>query len=83
MSAPVIYVDIYSSDNKRTKTDRPQRWRWRAINADNNRKMATSGEAYSNYQDCFDAIVELFGDGTNVYLREAEKDNAPLRMASA
>lgn len=84
---PVIYVDIYATERKPrserdTRPARGQRWRWRALNASNNKKMATSGEAYTNEQDCLDAIHALFGGGTNVYLRQHEKGNEALRMAA-
>lgn len=81
---PVVYVDLFQSEDDKQrgpKTPRPQLWRWRAFNAGNFKRLAVSSEAYTNRQDCIDAIEQLFGPGSNVYLREHEKGNQPLRMA--
>jgi hypothetical protein len=74
--SPVIYVDLVKS-----KVPRKQPWRWVAKSAGNQRKLATSGESYSNRQDALDAATLVFGDHSNVYLREPEKGNRILRMA--
>jgi uncharacterized protein YegP (UPF0339 family) len=71
---PVIYVDLVKS-----KLPRKQPWRWVAKSAGNQRKLATSGEWYSNLQDALDAIALVWGDGTNVFLRQSEKGNVALR----
>jgi len=42
-------------------------WRW-YLSADNNRKIANSGEGYHNKQDCLHAIELIKGSG-----------NAPIR----
>lgn len=76
MSNPVVYVDLY-----RTMFLRKREWRWRARNAGNQRLMATSAEGYRNLQDCLDAVEQLFGSGTDVYLRQAEHNDVELRMA--
>lgn len=81
---PVVYVDLFQSEDDKQrgpKAARPQLWRWRAFNAGNFERLAVSSEAYTNRQDCIDAIEQLFGVGSNVYLREHEKGNQPLRMA--
>lgn len=61
---------------------RPQKWRWTAINGGNQRVLAVSSENYTNRQDCIDAIVQLFGDQSNVYLRQPEIGNIELRLAN-
>jgi uncharacterized protein YegP (UPF0339 family) len=72
MSA-TIYVDLRQS--KLTK-----QWRWTAKNANNMRKIATSGESYHNYADCLAAVEQVFGTGTTVFKREAEMGNVLLRQ---
>lgn len=79
---PVVYVDIKQS-KRRWPLARPQRWYWVALNANNFKRMARSSENYTNEQDCIAATLQLFGDGTNVYLRQHELGNVPLRMAAA
>jgi uncharacterized protein YegP (UPF0339 family) len=82
---PVVYVDLFQSENdtaRAPKAARPQLWRWRAFNAGNFERLAVSSEAYTNRQDCLDAIEQLFGSRTNVYLRQHEKGNVALRMAA-
>jgi uncharacterized protein YegP (UPF0339 family) len=74
--APVIYVDLVKS-----KVPRKQPWRWVAKSAGNQKKLATSGESYSNRQDALNAAALVFGDNSTVYLREAEQGNQILRMA--
>ncbi|OBI95578.1 DUF1508 domain-containing protein [Mycobacterium sp. 1465703.0] len=59
---------------------RPQRWRWRAINAGNNRIMAESSESYTNEDDAMDAIDELFGNRSDVWLQRAGETDLLLRM---
>lgn len=84
MNAPaLVFVDVYRSRTWRSdeRRGRPQTWRWRAINGNNQRRLAASSEAYTNKQDCLDAIAQLFGSETNVYLREAEHGNVALRLA--
>ncbi len=78
----LIYVDIYQG-RIRKALGRPQTWRWRAINGHNHKKMATSGEAYTNRDDALDAITALFGTNSNVYLRQKQHGNLPLRLAGA
>jgi hypothetical protein len=60
---------------------RHQGWRWVAKNADNRKVLARSSERYTNASDARMAIDQLFGPNTNVYLREPEHGNVPLRMA--
>ncbi|WP_373234009.1 hypothetical protein [Mycobacterium marinum] len=83
-SAPVVYVDLYQVPEKNVlgrPTRRPQRWRWRAINGGNHKVLAVSSEAYTNEADCRAAIDQLFGTGTEVYLRRDGHDNQLLRFA--
>ncbi len=42
--------------------DAEKQWRW-SLTAANNRKIADSGEAYHNKQDCLDAIELVKGSG--------------------
>lgn len=63
-----FHVEIYRS-RKLWPTQRPQRWRWRAV-ARNGKKIAHGGEGYTNKTDMFDAIELLFGSGVPV----VEKD---------
>jgi uncharacterized protein YegP (UPF0339 family) len=79
--APVVYVDVYETRPPRYRGKaRRQPWRWNARNANNNEIMA-SGEAYTNEADALAAVEQLFGSGTNVYLRQHERGNQVLRMA--
>lgn len=61
--------------------DRFQPWRWNAKREGNFEVMAR-GESYFNEADARHAIDELFAAGSNVYLRQHEKGNEPLRMAT-
>ena len=79
MSA-TVYVDLKQAPLSKLP-GRPQRWYWVARNAGNQKKLARSSERYTNRQDCLNAIRQLFGDATDVFLREAEKGNYPLRRA--
>lgn len=74
---PVLYVDLM-----RSKLPRRQRWRWVAKSADNQRKLATSGEFYTNRQDCLDAIALVFAAISTVYLRQSEQGNQLVRMST-
>lgn len=78
---PLVFVYLYQSRSRKL-LGRPQTWRWRALSGNNFRTMAASSESYTNRQDCLDAITQLFGADTNVYLRQHEQGNQPLRMAS-
>lgn len=77
---PVLFVDLKCS--KTRWPGRPQRWYWVALNGNNFRRLARSSENYTNRQDCLDAVEQLFGSGTNVYLRQHEQGNVALRMAT-
>jgi hypothetical protein len=88
MPTPLIFIDIYEDKPPLTvlsvlRGGRPQRWRWRALNGNNFRVLAVSSEAYTNYSDAVAAITELFGDGSEVYLRQAERGNRVLRLPKA
>lgn len=79
---PVIYIDVYQTKPRARNAGRPQTWRWRALSEGNRKKLASSGEAYINLADCLHAIELLFGNGSNVYLRQHEQGNRALRMSS-
>lgn len=81
MSAPLIYVDVRQSKS-RWPLIRPQRWYWVALNGNNFHTLARSSEMYTSRYDCLDAVAQLFGTTSNVYLRQHEKGNAALRMAA-
>ncbi|PBA13496.1 hypothetical protein [Mycobacterium avium] len=84
---PVVYVDLYQREAP-AKTlahllfgaRRPQVWRWRAINAGNGRILAQSSEAYANEGDAIDAIDELFGSRSDVWLRQQGEPDLLLRV---
>lgn len=59
MNPPTVTVKVY---NSRKPLGR-QKFRWRAV-ADNGRKLANSGEAYTNASDIEDAVMALFGQDT-------------------
>ncbi|AQT81989.1 hypothetical protein B1R94_26110 [Mycolicibacterium litorale] len=60
---PRVYIVLVKS-----RLPRKQRWRWVAVRAGNSRKLATSGEWYTNRADALEAIQILFGYGTDVYM---------------
>ena len=47
-----------------------QKWRWRAVNRSNFRRLA-SGEAYANKQDMLRAVWLLFGEDVEIRVRTA------------
>lgn len=51
---------------KLVQTRLRKQWRWTAY-ANNNRKVATSGESYHNKQDCIAAMRLVFSPDTRVY----------------
>ena len=61
--------------------NRAQRWRWRATTA-NNRKLASSAEAYTNKADALAAIHQLFGDTTDIVLQQPDHDDQQLRTGA-
>lgn len=84
---PLVFVDLYQTEDatglaKLLQRTRPQRWRWRALNGSNFRVLAVSSESYTNRSDAISAIYQLFGFGTNAYLRQHEVGDVPLRMAN-
>lgn len=85
---PVVYVDLYQSEapakslaRRLFSARRPQVWRWRALNGGNGRIMAVSSEAYANEADALDAIDELFGSRSDVWLRQQGESPLLLRMS--
>lgn len=81
MSNSLIFVDLYQS-RPRKLLGRAQTWRWRALNGENFRVLAASSEAYTNEADAIAAIASLFGNASNVYLRQHEQGNQLLRLAA-
>lgn len=82
MDTPTVFIDIYQTPLlKRLLNARVQRWRWRAVNAGNHRVLAVSSESYTNSGDCMDAVDQLFGARSDVWLRLDGHPNQLLRMA--
>lgn len=83
-TTPTIYIDLFQAPKNllAAVTARPQRWRFRAINGNNSRVLAISSEAYTNRADALAAINQLFGAGSNVYLRSGSGGNQLLRLAA-
>lgn len=65
---PKVYILLIKSRFRIRRRRRQQPWRWVAVRAGNRRRLATSGEWYTNRGDALDAIQTLFGYGTDVYL---------------
>ena len=76
----VIYVDLIRS-TRRWPRRRPQRWSWTAVSGGNGRTLARSSESYTNRADCIAAIYQLFGAGSDVYLRQEQIGDVALRTA--
>lgn len=85
MSDLLVWIDLYQDTAAgilaRLTGRRAQTWRWRARNGLNNRILA-SGESYTNKLDALNAIHELFGPETDVYLRQASEPNIALRLTT-
>ena len=43
--------------------DKKKQWRWK-LQADNNRKIANSGESYKKRQHAIDMVFKIIGTGT-------------------
>lgn len=65
---------------KRSWLPRKQPWRWIAKSAGNNRRLATSGEWYTNRKDAIKAIYILFGENSHAVLREVGIGDVTLRV---
>ena len=76
----LVYVIVKQAPLSRLPF-RPQRWYWVAKSGDNQKVLARSSERYTNYGDCLHAVHLLFGDGTSVYRRQAERGDVMLRLA--
>lgn len=63
----------------RSRLPRKQPWRWVAQSAGNHRKLANSGEWYTNRSDALNAIYKLFGAGGFVVLRQEQLGDITLR----
>lgn len=61
--------------------DRFQPWHWHA-KREGNFEIVAQGERYFNESDAQHNIDILFRDKSNVYLRQHEQGNQPLRMAA-
>src|SRR5882757_9463201 len=61
--APVVAI-IVTKRNPLAALGRPQKYRWRALNWNNRKTLATSAEAYTNHADAVAAAVQLFADDT-------------------
>lgn len=80
MSAQTLTVKVYRCAPGR-RGSRGQRWRWRAFAA-NGRIMASSGEAYTNEQDCLDGVQHVFGPDTDVVRTHPDQPSVVLRLAN-
>lgn len=60
---PVIAIVVYKR-NPLVTLGRPQKYRWVAKNWANRRKLATSGESFTNREDALRNAVQLFADST-------------------
>lgn len=58
-----------------------QPWRIAIKSGDNRKALFRSTERYFNKADALHAIQLAFGTGSNVYLRQKEHGDVPLRMA--
>ncbi len=66
---PTVYVDVIRAPALVHLLGRQQPWRWRARNAGNHKVLAVSSERYHNVVDCLDAVDQLFGVRSDVWLR--------------
>lgn len=66
----------------RAYVDRHQPWRILIKSGDNQEPLFKSTESYFNRADAIHAVYLAFGPGSNVYLRQAELGNQPIRMAA-
>lgn len=74
----MIIVELYQGRARiGNGTIRAQKWRWRATHPNGN-KLATSAEAYTNRQDCLDAIDALFGPDSDIQLQQPNQPPQPL-----
>lgn len=73
---PKVYIVLIKS-----RIRRKQPWRWVARRGGNRRKLAVSGEWYTNRADALATIQTLFGYGTDVYLRQGVLGEVLIRGA--
>jgi hypothetical protein len=78
---PLVYVDLLYTPKPEGYEGRWQPWRAMVLNGNNFEPLFMSTEAWTNRDDAMHTIWEVFGPGTDVYLREAERGDAELRMA--
>lgn len=62
-NAPVVAI-LVTKRNPIASLGRPQKYRWRAVNWNNRKTLASSAEAYTNKSDAVAAAVQLFADAT-------------------
>lgn len=83
MSNPLIYVDLqYTPKPDGFDGHRWQPWSIMVCSGDNHEALFRSTERYTNRADAVHAAQIAFGAQSNVYLREHEKGNVELRLAS-
>lgn len=78
---PLVYIVLYQSKPRKVFR-RAQTWRWRALNARNSRVLGNSADAYTNKGDALAAVEQLFGAGTDVFLRQPEAGDVVLRLGT-
>lgn len=84
MPNPLIFVDLQFTPEP-ADHDGSTRWQpWSILirSGDNNEPLFRSTESYTNRGDAVHAIGLAFGPGSNVYLRQSEQGNQPIRMAA-
>lgn len=79
---PTVSI-VLRKTNPKLSFGRPQKWRWTAINWDNRRKLATSGEAFTNRSDALANAIQLFADATVDPVLLAEAKLGPFWRPSA
>lgn len=63
-STPPVIAIVVKKRNPLAALARAQKYRWTAINWNNRRKLATSGEAFTNRADALANAVQLFADAS-------------------
>lgn len=63
VSPPTVAI-VVKKRNPMVTLGRPQKWYWTALNWDNRRKLATSGERFTNRDDTLANAVQLFADAS-------------------
>lgn len=76
------FTEEYAQSLYKRYLDKFQPWRVTVKSGDNQKPLFRSSERYYNRSDAVHAIELAFGCDANVYRREAEHGNEPLRLAS-